>query len=99
MGIESIIADIIKNYGSTGVILAIGIYAIKALMPLVTHAVEQLVKMADSVQKLTLQLAALGIMVTEIRAQQGEIQEDMAGLYTAAVRERPSRRRTAATGD
>lgn len=90
---EALIAHLMQNYGATGVTAAIGIYGLKALLPLVGKAVEHLSRMADAVQKLTLQLEAQGIILQSVQREQAETSEDVAGLYALASQERPSRKR------
>lgn len=90
---ETIIPHLVENYGATGVTAAIGIYGLKALLPLAGQAVEHLSRMANAVQKLTLQLEAQGLVLQAVQREQAENGEDLAGLYALASQERPSRKR------
>lgn len=103
---------LIETLGPTGAILGLGVFAARALMPLVVSAVGHLGKVADAMQqtamavtvinqKLDQQETVLERQFGEIRSELGDVSQDLAGLYALQAKERPSRRRApaAAAGD
>lgn len=101
MSIETLIAHLVQNYGAAGVTLALGIYALRALLPLLVAAVGHLGKIAEAMEK-----TALGVTVVDRKADQlidesRDLQQKVAVMGALLERDRPTkpRRTMAATGD
>lgn len=106
---DALIAELLKNFGPTGVVAAIGIYALRALMPLAIAAVGHLGRVADAVEKTAMGIQVVDAKVDQLRAELGgkldrladEVDEngqDLAGLYGALGKKRESRAAPALKG-
>lgn len=88
---------LVRLFGPTGAILALGIWTLRALMPVVrayfVSQTEQLRRIADVASELRNQQVLFGQHLADIRTGIDEMQLDVARMYEIHRADQPSRAR------